>query len=192
MIPVVYEDAWLLVANKPSGLLTVPTPRKEKRTLTSILNLYPCHRLDRETSGLIIYAKEKSVQQKMMQAFKQRKVKKKYLALVNGNPRHRQGEIDFPIEGQAAQTQYRVLAQKRGFAVVEARPFTGRTNQLRIHFKRIGHPILGDCRFAFRRDFLVKAKRLMLHAQELEFNHPLTGKQLYLSADVPEDMRALL
>ena len=81
-IPIIYEDEWLLVADKPSGLLTVPTPKNEKRTLTSILNLYPCHRLDRETSGLIIYAKDKSTQQKMMDEFRGRKVKKTYLAFV--------------------------------------------------------------------------------------------------------------
>ena len=87
-ISIIYEDDWLLVADKPSGLLVIPTPKKESRTLTNILNedlqnrgipyrLHPCHRLDRETSGLIIYAKGKSVQQKMMHEFKEKKVKKK-------------------------------------------------------------------------------------------------------------------
>ena len=75
-IPIIYEDDSLLVVDKPSGLLTVPTPKNEKRTLTSILGLYPCHRLDRDTSGLIIYAKTKAVQEKMMDEFKERKVKK--------------------------------------------------------------------------------------------------------------------
>ena len=81
----------------------------------------------------------------------------------------------------------KLLANKKGFAVVEVSPLTGRTNQIRIHFKQIGHPVLGDCRFAFRRDFSVKAKRLMLHAQELEFCHPVTGKLLHLRTDLPED-----
>ena len=88
-IPIVYEDEWLSVLNKPAGLLVIPTPKKEKRTLTSILNddlkirdltyrLHPCHRLDKETSGLIIYAKGKSIQKIMLQEFKQRKIKKRY------------------------------------------------------------------------------------------------------------------
>ena len=80
-IPIVYEDNWLLVVDKPAGLLTIPTPKKESRTLTSILHAHPCHRLDRETSGLIIYAKGKSTQKKMMQEFKDKRVKKKYIGV---------------------------------------------------------------------------------------------------------------
>ncbi|MFA4889142.1 MAG: RluA family pseudouridine synthase [Candidatus Omnitrophota bacterium] len=199
-IPIIYEDEWLLVLNKPSGLLTIPTPKKESRTLSSILNqdlaerklsyrLHPCHRLDRDTSGLIIYAKGKSIQQKMMEAFRLKKVKKTYIALVNGNLTASRGEINNRIEGQAALTHYKLIANKKDFAIVEVSPLTGRTNQIRIHFKQIGHPILGDSRFAFRRDFLVKAKRLMLHAKTIEFPHPVTGKRLQLHAPLPVEFQ---
>ena len=202
-IPIVYEDEWLVVVDKPSGLLTIPTPRNESRTLTSILNqdlkergvdyrLHPCHRLDRETSGLVIYAKGKSVQKKMMDEFKARSVKKAYVAFVAGCPSKSEGEIKNPIEGQSALTKYKVINRKKDFSVVEVSPVTGRTNQIRIHFKQLGHPLLGETKFAFRKDFTVKAKRLCLHAQTLEFMHPVTGKVISLEAELPQAMRNLL
>lgn len=185
-IPVIYEDDWLLVVDKPSGLLTVPTPRNEERTLTSILNLYPCHRLDRETSGLIIYAKNKVIQNKVMDEFRARQVKKTYVAFLRGVPSSLEGEIKNSIEGLSARTLYKVVAKKKDFAIVKVNPLTGRTNQIRIHFKQIGHPVLGETKYAFRRDFKIKAKRLMLHAESLEFKHPVTGKQLVLKCNLPE------
>ena len=199
-IPVIYEDDYLLVLDKPSGLLTIPAPGKTSRTLTGILNtdlkgrglpyrLHPCHRLDRETSGLIVYAKGKSIQQKIMQLFLQRKVKKNYLAWVNGRLPAAQGAIKNAVAGQSAFTYYKLAAEKNDFSVVEIRPLTGRTNQIRIHFKQIGHPVLGDAKFAFRRDFKVRAKRLMLHAQDLEFIHPITGKLLRLRAPLPAEFQ---
>ena len=192
MIPIIYEDQWLLVVDKPSGLLSVPTPRNEQRTLTSILNLYPCHRLDRETSGLIIYAKTKNIQQKVMDEFRQRKVKKAYIVFVRGTPFKNQGEIKQKIEGLSAITRYKVIAKRKDFAIVEVNPLTGRTNQIRIHFKQLGHPILGEAKYAFRRDFKIKAKRLMLHAAKLEFTHPLSGKSLQLKSDLPKDFKDFL
>lgn len=191
-IPVVYEDEWLLVVDKPSGLLVIPTPKNEQRTLTSILCRHPCHRLDRETSGLIIYAKGKSIQKKMMEEFKQRMVNKKYIAFVQGRISQDEGRIKSPIEGMPAETKYKVIQRKKDFTVVEAMPLTGRTNQLRIHFKRIGHPILGESKFAFRRDFKLKAKRLCLHAAGLEFTHPIAGKYIRLSIDAPEYFKKFL
>ena len=191
-IPIIYEDNWLLVVDKPSGLLTIPTPKKESRTLTSILKAHPCHRLDIETSGLIIYAKGKSTQKKMMQEFQYRRVKKKYLAFVQGYLNQNQGQIKNPIEGLTALTKYKVREKKKDFSILEASPLSGRTNQIRIHLKQIGHPILGDTRFAFRRDFKIKAKRLCLHAQSLEFTHPITGKLIRLEAELAQDLKEFL
>jgi len=202
-IPVVYEDEWLVVADKPAGLLTIPTPRNEKRTLTSILNddlkekgrlyrLHPCHRLDRETSGLVIYAKGKSVQKKMMSEFQQRKVRKTYVAFVAGIPSRNEGQINFPIDGQDALTKYKIIEKIKDFALVEASPITGRTNQIRIHFKHISHPVLGETKYAFRRDFKVKAKRLCLHAKTLSFTHPVTGAPINLSCALAADMTSFL
>lgn len=191
-IPVIYEDEDLFIVDKPSGLLTVPTPRNEKRTLTSILGFYPCHRLDRGTSGIIVYAKNKSTRDKVSGLFKERQVKKTYLALVNGLISRKSGIIQKRIEGRPAQTLYRVVGEKKDFSIVEVRPLTGRTNQIRIHFKSIGHPVLGEDKYAFRRDFKVKAKRLCLHASRIEFRHPLTGKYLKLEADLPDELENIL
>ncbi|MFA4842395.1 MAG: RluA family pseudouridine synthase [Candidatus Omnitrophota bacterium] len=191
-IPVVYEDAWFLIVDKPSGLLTIPTPKKETRTLTSILNLHPCHRLDRETSGLIIYAKTKTAQKKMMEEFKKKKVKKNYIAFVRGSPKQESGSINYPIEGQVAITRYKVIEKRNNFAIVKVEPLTGRTNQIRIHFKQIGHPVLGETKYAFRRDFKVKAKRLCLHAAGLQFIHPVTGKNVALNINLARDLEEFL
>lgn len=200
-IPVVYEDAEFMVLDKPCGLLVVPTPKKESCTLTSILNenledagfrLYPCHRLDRETSGLIIYAKGKAAQEKMMDEFRRRAVKKRYIAFVRGSPPGAQGEIKKPIEGKSAFTGYKVIEKRRDFAIVEVVPLTGRTNQIRIHFKQIGAPVLGESKYAFRRDFKVRASRLCLHAQDLEFRHPFSNKMIRLHAPLPESLKKFL
>jgi RluA family pseudouridine synthase len=202
-IPVAYEDDWILVANKPAGLLTIPTPKNETRTLTNILNsqlqekgvqyhLHPCHRLDRETSGLIIYAKGKSIQKKIMDIFKMRKVSKKYLAFVQGALEPAEGTIRIPIEGRSAVTEYQVSLRKKDFSVVKIFPLTGRKNQIRIHFKAIGHPLVGETRFAFRKDYALKAKRLCLHAESLAFKHPVSAKELKLFAPLAQDLEYFL
>ncbi|HDZ77608.1 MAG TPA: RluA family pseudouridine synthase [Candidatus Omnitrophica bacterium] len=206
MIQTIYEDDYILVIDKPSGLLTVPTPRKEKNTLTSILNknlnkknirLYPCHRLDRDTSGLIIYAKSKKIQQAVMDDFRKRKVKKEYIAFVRGVPK-KTGEIKSYIRRdlrdplRLAETHYCVINQFKDFAQVHVLPKTGRTNQIRIHFKQIGHPLLGERRFAYRRDFKIKFKRTALHASRLEFFHPVTKKKLSFYSALPLDLKSLI
>jgi len=191
-IPIVYEDDYLLVVDKPSGLLTVPNIKDESRTLTGILGLFPCHRLDRDTSGLIVYAKDKKTQQIMADKFKKREVHKTYIAFVNGTPSRREGVIKKRIEGKHAETKYKIIESKDDFSVVEVKPVTGRTNQIRIHFKSLGHPVLGDYKFAFRRDFKVKAKRLCLHAKSLRFKHPVTSKVIDLNSSLPVKLEELI
>ncbi|MDD5565812.1 MAG: RNA pseudouridine synthase [Candidatus Omnitrophica bacterium] len=202
-IPVVYQDKWLMVVDKPSGLLVIPTPRNEARTLTSILNsdakakglayrLHPCHRLDRDTSGLVIYAKGKSFQQAMMRMFKEKKIKKTYLGFVQGALAKAHGRISYPIDSQPSSTEYRTIKACKDFTVVAIMPETGRKNQIRIHFKRIGHPLVGERRFAFRKDFAIKAKRLCLHAQQLVFRHPVTGQEVRVKSALPEYFKLFL
>lgn len=199
-IAAVFEDDFLSVFNKPPGMLTIPAPGGRERDLTAVLNsgrggedgsprFYPCHRLDRETSGLIIYARGKSAQKKMMALFRDRKVRKIYLAVLHGVPTKREGAVRSPIDGKPALTSYEVLLRHAGFSVVSAVPETGRTNQLRIHFTRSGHPIVGESKFVFRRDFTLKAKRTLLHAWRLEFRHPCSGMEISLCAPPPVDMR---
>lgn len=202
-IGVLYEDDYFLILDKPAGLLSVPGPNKQSRNLTGILNvelekkatsyrLHPCHRLDKETSGLIIYAKGKSVQKKMMQLFKEKAVKKTYIAFLQGKLAHNQGKINSPIDGHSAVTQYRIVQAGGDFSVAEVFALTGRKNQVRIHFKSIGHPLVGETKFAFRRDYKLRAKRACLHAKILEFIHPLTKQVVRVNSLLPDDLRNFL
>jgi 23S rRNA pseudouridine1911/1915/1917 synthase len=201
---IVFEDEFIVIVNKQPGVLTVPTPKNEKYTLTNLLNeefkkrgssvkILPCHRLDRDTSGLIIYAKGRDVQDKVMEEFKKGKVKKTYIAFVQGKISRREGTIGYPIEGKPAITQYKVLKKDmRGFSVIELHTLTGRTNQVRLHFKMIGHPLLGERKFAFGKDYALKFRRVALHATRLLFTHPVSKKILDFTSDLPKDMEDFL
>ena len=206
---IIYEDDYIIVVDKPSGMLVIPTPKKETNTLTDLLNrdldsrgievnAYPCHRLDRETSGLIVYSKGKSAQKLMMDAFKNRLVKKTYIAFVQGSPRKASGIIRARIynrnknRGEDAVTKYRILERRKDFSILDVEPLTGRTNQIRIHLKGIGHPIVGESVYAFRKDYALRFKRVALHATALEFPHPVTGKPLKFTSPLPEDMENFL
>jgi len=206
---IIAEDDALIVVNKPSGMLVIPAPGKEHNTLNQLLNeeldrrgievnAYPCHRLDAETSGVILYAKGKAVQQRMMDLFKQRKVQKKYLAFARGRLQKKQGTISFPIlnaqkqREESAITRYTVVSVSEHFSVVEVTPETGRKNQIRIHFKQIGHPLLGERVYAFRKDFPLTFKRVALHASAVSFPHPRTNVPVTFNVPLAEDMRAFL
>jgi len=202
MIKTIFEDNYLKIIDKPSAMLVIPAPNK-RRDLTSMLNkdlkigradfrLHPCHRLDYSTSGLVIYAKGKSIQKKMMQLFKEGKVKKTYIAFVHGIPDKKNGSIHIPIENKPAITEYKLLEKREGFSVLEVKPLTGRKNQIRIHFKNIGYPVVGEDKFAFRKDFKLRAKRLCLHAKKLEFMHPITKEYIRVETDLPLDMQNFL
>jgi len=196
---IIYEDDSILVVNKPSGVLTVPTPANEKHTLTSYLNsllksrekpeaAFPCHRLDRDTSGLIIYAKSRAIQEKVMQQFKDSLVKKKYIAFIDGIIIRPTGVISFPVENKRSITKYKLLQKRKDYSIIEAEPATGRTNQIRIHLKMIGHPILGERKYAFGKDFKVKFRRLALHAAKIQFRHPVDQRVLEFTSRLPDDM----
>lgn len=202
---ILYEDDAIIVVDKPSGMLVIPTPKKEENTLTTLLNAeldrrgvlvnaYPCHRIDRETSGIIVYAKGKSMQQMMMEEFRKRTVKKAYIAIVHGTVKKGFDTITKSIynrnkrKAESAVTRYRVLERRKAFTVVEAEPITGRTNQIRVHFAAIGHPLVGESVFAFRRDFALRFKRVALHAKRIEFTHPVTGNRVAFEAPIPDDI----
>lgn len=215
-IRILYEDDYYIVFDKPPGLLVIPTPKNEQATLVNIVNqqcrsepntsrLHPCHRIDRETSGAIIFAKGKRCQKLMMDLFKQRAITKKYVAFVHGELPGRQGEFKKPIKdmrqkkfggrqprGRGAVTRYSVLKVHRQFSVVEVQPVTGRTNQIRIHFSEAGHPLVGDRKYAFARDFSLKFRRTALHAASLEWVHPVTRKNVVVQSELPKDMAEFL
>lgn len=205
---IAYEDEHLMVVDKVSGMLVIPTPKQEANTLTDLLNrdldrrgveanAHPCHRLDRETSGLVIYAKGKKAQQLMMDEFRKRAVKKVYVAFVHGVVKKAADTLVSRIfnrnkaRAEEAITKYRVVERHKGFSVLEVEPVTGRTNQIRIQLKSIGHPLVGESVYAFRKDFALKFKRVALHAQYLRFIHPMTRERLEFISPLPEDMEKL-
>ena len=211
-IEVLYEDKDCVVFYKPAGLLVIPTDKNEQWTLVSLVNqqrkeaprLYPAHRLDRDTSGVILFAKSKDNQQILMEAFKEKKVKKTYIAFVHGRLKESQGKISIPIKdfyqkkfqknipAQSALTLYKVLTYHKNYSVVEVNPITGRTNQIRIHFAKLGHPLVGEDKYAFRKDFILRFKRTALHAKELSWPHPITGKMINVQAPLAKDMTNFL
>ncbi len=207
LITVLYEDDHYIVFDKPSGLLVIPTPKGETRTLVNIVNqqyasggqswkLHPCHRIDKETSGAIIFAKGKASQKMMMDVFRERHITKKYVAFVHGKLSPESGEFRKSIQGKlrsnkksvSAITRYKVLETKKQFCVVEVRPVTGRTNQIRIHFSQAGHPLVGDRKHSFARDYALKFRRTALHAASLEWAHPVSHKTIKVKSDLPKDM----
>ncbi|MBR4355095.1 MAG: RluA family pseudouridine synthase [Elusimicrobiaceae bacterium] len=212
------KDFFALI--KPAGMLVHPqspvweehpeTVFSSEETLVSVILACPpkgfdtsmaraglVHRLDRETSGIMIVAKTPEFQAEMVAQFANRQVHKTYHAIACGEVPNDEGTIDVPIGrvaggkikasdvGREAVTDYKVLERKNGFTYIELYPRTGRTNQLRVHLNWLGYPVLGD--WLYRG---ATADRLMLHARRIEFSHPLTGKKLKFEAPVPPDFLA--
>ena len=127
-----------------------------------------------------------------MDQFHNKQVGKKYLAFVQGHPKKQTGFINYKLEGNEAGTKYQILkSYPTGYSQVEVEPITGRTNQIRLHFKMIGHPVVGERKFAFAKDYKVKAKRLMLHSSFISLIHPGTNEPVNFSSHLPEDMLTL-
>ncbi len=202
-IKVLYEDRYFYIVDKPPGVLSVSYSPSEV-SLEEILNrelkkrgehfkVFACHRLDKETSGAIIFAKTKEAQRKIMELFRNRKIKKIYLAFVQGVLAQNRGSIRLTLKGKPAITNFEVVERYSNFTVVKVNPFTGRKNQIRLHFKRIGHPLVGESKFFLRRDALVKYnKRVCLHSQGIEFKHPFTFKKIVIRSALPKDMKKFL
>ncbi|KPK12452.1 MAG: pseudouridine synthase [Acidithiobacillales bacterium SG8_45] len=206
-LDVVYLDDTLLVVNKPSGLLSVPGRGKSKQdSLASrVQREFPealiVHRLDMETSGLLLLARDPHMQREMSRAFARREVEKAYRAEVIGRLDHVSGIIDLPLicdwpnrprqmvdqeRGKPSLTRYRVIGydEERDISRVELHPATGRTHQLRVHLQALGHPILGDALYADE-TARAGADRLLLHATRLAFIHPQSREPLLLESKPP-------
>jgi len=218
---VVYEDKNFFVVNKPAGLLVHPqSPAWEdnpqaaftsEETLVSAILANPpkdfddkvsraglVHRLDRETSGIMLIAKNPQFQDEMLTLFAMREVHKTYNAICCGIVPDDEGTINVPIGrltggkikasdiGREAVTDYKVVERKNGFCFMELFPRTGRTNQLRVHMSWLGYPVLGDWLYKG-----ATAPRLMLHARRLEFVNPLTGKKVKFEAKPPKDFESI-
>jgi 23S rRNA pseudouridine1911/1915/1917 synthase len=223
-LEVLFEDEHVIAVNKPVGLLAHPSNTEKSGALTNALAYHfwqttgapirpgLVHRLDRNTSGVIVIAKTPRAHRTLSKHFRERWVKKIYLALVSGRVEKDSGEIDAPIGsnpkvwphwgvtpesegGKPARTLYRVKRRFNAHTLVELEPLTGRTHQLRIHCNLIGHPIVGDPIYASTVDPLTtkhKLKHHLLHAARLVFRHPATGKEVNLEASMPQAMVDLM
>lgn len=210
-LQILHEDKFLMVLNKPAGLVTHPGAGNREGTVANAV-LHHCgdvpvaggtdrpgivHRLDKETSGCLVVAKTEPVQRALSAMFADRAVEKTYLAMVEGKPRHPHGTIDAKIgrhpvhrqkmaiaeRGRDAFTAYRVLGSEGPLALIECKPRTGRTHQIRVHLKHLGHPVAGDPVYGRRGKF----ERHLLHAWKLAFVHPGTGKRVEFTAPPPGD-----
>ena len=225
---VLFEDEALLVLNKPAGLVVHPAAGHEEHTLVNAL-LHHCegelsgiggvarpgivHRLDKETSGCLVVAKNDDTHVALSAQFASRKVGKIYHAIVCGEMTRDKGEIRAAIarhpshrkrmavnddNGREARTSYRVLERLRATTLVEAALHTGRTHQIRVHFQFLGFPLAGDLTYGQRQNRRLEelvgfaAPRVMLHAYQLAFIHPRTGKRVHFEAPLPQDFQDLL
>lgn len=219
-VPVIYEDKDIIVVNKPKGMVVHPANGNPDGTLVNAI-LAMCkdslsgiggeirpgivHRLDKDTSGLLIIAKNDLAHMNMSKQIQDRKVIKKYIALVRGTVPENEATIDMPIarsqkdrkkmavdkNGKEAVTHFKVLARYDKYTLLEVKIDTGRTHQIRVHMSYIGHPVIGDEVYSNgKNEFGVKGQ--MLHAKYLEFKHPITGKDIKLEAPLPEYFEEVL
>lgn len=206
-LDLLYIDDALLVLNKPSGLLSVPGRGEEKQDCLArrVQEQYPdaliVHRLDMETSGVMVMARSKSVHSQLSKLFQEREVSKRYMAVVEGRVADARGEISLPLitdwpnrprqivdhdNGKPSKTYFSVIRRniEENTTLVELVPETGRSHQLRVHMQSIGHAILGDRLYASE-EAQKKSDRLLLHATSLSFIHPLTGEPLRFLSNAP-------
>lgn len=216
-LDVLYEDRDIIVVNKPAGTTVYPAFGHASHTLMNAI-LAHCpgiteidgsvrpgivHRLDKDTSGVMVVAKNKSAQLNLSTQLKGRHVLKQYLVLVRGNPKPEEGTVDAPIGrhprdrkrmavvagGRGARTLYRVRRHLNGYALVEATLQTGRTHQIRVHFSRMGWPVIGDATYGVRVEWL---HRQFVHASRLGLRLPSSGEWVEFSAELPRDLQAAL
>lgn len=209
-LDIVYEDEDLVVINKSPGLVVHPAPGNYEHTLVNALlfhikslsDINPLrpgivHRLDKETSGLLVVAKNNFSHLSLAHQFAKHTIKRKYVALVKGKVEFDEDVIELPIgrhpfkrknmavgfseKTKYAKTYYRTLKREKDFSLLELEPFTGRTHQLRVHLAFLGHPILGDTKYGRNNEF----SRLALHAKSIGFIHPRTAKLIEFSSHTP-------
>lgn len=221
-LKILYEDKDIIVIDKPAGMVVHPAPGNYEGTLVNALlshcndlagiggSLRPgiVHRLDKETSGVIVVAKTDKAHIDLSGQFLNHKIEKKYIALVFGKCKTKLGRINVPVgrsqgnrkkmvvtnhQGRGSITFFKVLEEFRDFSLLEVVPKTGRTHQIRVHMAYIGHPVLGDKEYApSLKKYSLKVDRQMLHAQSLKFIHPVTKETIEFTAPLPDDMKSIL
>lgn len=216
-LAVVHEDEDIIVIDKPAGMTVHPAPGNEDWTLANAVLAHApniegiggerrpgiVHRLDKDTSGLIVVAKNDRAHIDLSKQFEERTVRKAYFALVVGHPHPEEADVDGPIgrhpknrqrmaivsTGRPALTRYRVERLFRDVSLVGVRPKTGRTHQIRVHLASIGHPVVGDLTYGHPARGL---SRQFLHAYELEFRHPSTSESVQFASELPNELRSYL
>ncbi|HYX33417.1 MAG TPA: RluA family pseudouridine synthase [Oligoflexus sp.] len=211
----IFRDEHLAIVNKDAGILTVPTDRREKNTLVDLLSNFLAggqargpkvsvvHRLDRDTSGLLVFGQRPAIAENLIKQFSARKPEREYYAIVAGKLSQDKGEIRSLLQtdkalnqrssstGELAITHYRVITRYQDATMVAVNLETGRRNQIRVHFAEMGHPILGDTRYEADRAShpAWPYKRLALHARMLGFSHPMTRRELRFESDLPDEFK---
>ncbi len=211
---IIYEDEAYIVVNKPAGIPVHPSMDHYTDSLSNGIAFYfnqiglkkkirPVNRLDKDTSGIVIFAKNEYIQECLVRQMKSKEFIKRYIAVVNGNLDNLEGTINAPIArkegsiiercvsetGDIAITHYKVLKRKTDFDIVECILETGRTHQIRVHFAYLGHSLLSDTLYGTSSSLI---NRQALHAYEVEFSHPLSKKKVKYIATVPEDLNKLM
>ncbi|TCZ73589.1 RluA family pseudouridine synthase [Paenibacillus albiflavus] len=207
-LKIIHEDQDIIVIHKEAGLLSIASPTEKEltayRQLTEHVRridpknrIFVVHRLDRDTSGLMLYAKNEETQQKLQNSWQESVLERSYVALVEGAVKKQAGTIKswlkesktllmysshHPGDGQEAITHYKVLESNREYSLLEVQLETGRKNQIRVHMKDIGHPIVGDKKYGSRKNII---GRLGLHARVLAFQHPTTGETMRFETQIP-------
>lgn len=190
-----FEDAHLLIVDKPSGVFSAPTPESDRNNLWAVLErargrkIHLVHRLDRPTSGLMVFAKDARAAAALSELFQEHRITRSYFAVLTGPLEESVLDVETPLEGRAAHTRFTLLERKPTASLVRAELFTGRTHQVRLHAESLGHPIAGDSKYGRRQQRLLPLRptRLALHAEHLGFLHP-EGHPVSWSSPLPGEL----
>lgn len=213
-LKILFEDAYIIVVEKPAGLLSVSSDTEKEQTAHSVLSahlkranpksrVFVVHRLDRETSGVMMFAKSQEIQRSLQDDWKKVVLERSYIVVVEGIVTKEQDTITSwlkqsktlkvyscptPNDGQKAVTQYKRMKQSKKYSMLEARLETGRKNQIRVHMQDIGHSIIGDKKYGATTNPI---KRLGLHARVLAFKHPINGEEVHIETEIPKGFLGL-